>query len=105
MAVMAFTSLLTYLPVGYIASRPGGAKKPFIGLTFVFFATFPLAFYLLGPLHATVHVAGHRVALYWGLLIAYVIAGLREIGEPARKAMITELLPQDAKTAATSLYW
>jgi hypothetical protein len=34
-----------------------------------------------------------------------VIAGLREIGEPARKAMITELLPADAKTAATGLYW
>lgn len=93
-AIMSFTSLLTYIPVGYIASRPGGEKKPFIGLTFVFFALFPLAFWGLG------HLWG-----YWGLVVAYIIAGLREIGEPARKAMITELLPQHIKTAATGIYW
>ena len=93
-ALMSFTSLLTYIPVGYIASRPGGEKKPFIFSTFIFFALFPLAFWGLG------HLLG-----IWGLVIAYIIAGLREIGEPARKAMITELLPQDAKTAATGLYW
>jgi MFS family permease len=94
LAVQAFTSLLTYIPVGYIASRPGGGKKPFIALTFVFFALFPLAFYFLGTYLGIL-----------GLVIAYIIAGLREIGEPARKAMITELLPQDAKTAATGIYW
>ena len=94
LAIMAFTSLLTYIPIGYIASRPGGEKKPFIALTFVFFALFPLAFWSLG-----------RLLGIWGLIIAYVIAGLREIGEPARKAMITELLPPQAKTAATGLYW
>jgi MFS family permease len=94
LAVQAFTSLMTYIPVGYIASRPGGEKKPFIALTFVFFAAFPLAFLLLG-----------RAFGYWGLIGAFIIGGLREIGEPARKAMITELLPQDARTAATGLYW
>jgi MFS family permease len=94
LAVQAFVSFLTYLPVGYIASRPGGGKKPFIALTFVFFASFPLAFWMLGT----------KLGLM-GLAIAYVIGGLREIGEPARKAMITELLPADAKTAATGLYW
>jgi len=94
LAVMSFTSLITYLPIGYIASRPGGQKKPFIALTFVFFALFPLAFWWLG------HLLG-----IWGLVIAYIIGGLREIGEPARKAIITELLPPDARTAATGLYW
>jgi MFS family permease len=93
LAVQAVTSLLTYLPIGYAASRPGAEKKPFIALTFIFFATFPLAFYTLGGLGR------------WGLIVAYVIAGLREIGEPARKAMITELLPPEARTAATGLYW
>jgi len=91
LALQAFVSLLTYLPVGYFASR--GSKNPFITLTFIFFASFPLAFYLLGG---------------WGLpglVIAYAIAGLREIGEPARKALITELLPADSRTAATGLYW
>lgn len=94
LALQAVVSLLTYLPVGYIASRPGGGKKPFIGLTFLFFASFPLAFWGLGRLWGL-----------WGLVGAYVISGLREIGEPARKAMITELLPAEAKTAATGLYW
>jgi MFS family permease len=93
-ALMSFTSLLTYIPIGYIASRPGGAKKPFIGLTFVFFALFPLTFWGLG------HLLG-----WAGLIVAYIIAGLREIGEPARKAMITELLPADMKTSATGIYW
>ena len=94
LAIQAFVALLTYIPVGYIASRPGGEKKPFIALTFVFFASFPLAFWWLGGRFGVL-----------GLAAAYAVAGLREIGEPARKAMITELLPQDAKTAATGLYW
>ncbi|MCI0362558.1 MAG: MFS transporter [Phycisphaerales bacterium] len=94
LAVQSMTSLLLYVPIGWLASRPGAQKKPFITLTFVFFALFPLAFWGLGTQFGLV-----------GLVIAYVIAGLREIGEPARKAMITELVPQDAKTAATGLYW
>ncbi len=73
LAIQAMVSLLTYLPVGYIASRPGGEKKPFIGLTFVFFAAFPLAFWGLG-----------RMWGVWGLAAAYVVSGLREIGEPAQ---------------------
>lgn len=94
LALQALTSLLLYIPIAWLASRPGAQKKPFITLTFIFFALFPLAFWWLG----------HQFGLI-GLIIAYVIAGLREIGEPARKAMITELVPQDAKTAATGLYW
>lgn len=94
LALQAFVSMLTYVPIGLIASRPGARKKPFITLTFVFFALFPLAFWWLGIRFGAL-----------GLVGAYVIAGLREIGEPARKAMITELLPSDARTAATGLYW
>ncbi len=94
LALQSLTSMVLYIPIGWLASKPGARKKPFIGLTFVFFALFPISFWWLG---STFGVAG--------LALAYVIAGLREIGEPARKAMITELLPADAKTAATGLYW
>ncbi len=94
LALQSFTSMAVYIPIAWLASKPGAAKKPFINLTFLFFALFPLAFWWLG----------HQFGVI-GLALAYIIGGLREIGEPARKAMITELLPDDAKTAATGLYW
>jgi hypothetical protein len=48
LVVMNVTSLLLYLPVGHWASKGGAAKKPFIGLTFVFFALYPLVLVTLG---------------------------------------------------------
>jgi MFS family permease len=93
LVVMNVTSLVVYLPVGHWASRAGAAKKPFIGLTFVFFALFPLALAALG---------GGGI---WGFIAAFVISGLREFGEPARKAMITELVPEDCRTQAIGIYW
>jgi MFS family permease len=94
LAVMNTTSLLLYLPIGHFASKEGAAKKPFIGLTFVCFALFPMAMVALGP-------AGGL----WGLAAAFVMGGLREIGEPARKAMVTELAPHAFRTQAIGVYW
>jgi MFS family permease len=94
LSVMNATSLLLYVPIGHFASKAGAAKKPFIGVTFVLFALFPLALVLLGP---SLGVAG--------LILAFVIGGLKEIGEPARKAMITELAPADCRTQAIGVYW
>jgi hypothetical protein len=92
--VMHVTSLLLYLPIGHWASKEGAAKKPFIGLTFVFFALFPVSLVILGPELGV-----------WGMIVAFILGGLREIGEPARKAMITELAPADFRTQAIGLYW
>src|SRR5205807_9790103 len=50
LSVMNGTSLVLYVPIGHLASKAGAAKKPFIGLTFVFFALFPIALVTLGPL-------------------------------------------------------
>ncbi len=94
LTVMQVTSLVLYLPVGHWASKGGTAKKPFIGLTFVFFALYPLVLVTLGG-----------VAGVWGLVLAFVVGGLREFGEPARKAMITELVPADCQTQAIGIYW
>jgi MFS family permease len=94
LGVMNWTSLLLYLPIGHFASREGSAKKPFIGVTFVFFALFPLALATLGSTGGT-----------WGLAAVFVIGGLREIGEPARKAMVTELAPASFRTQAIGVYW
>src|SRR5262249_92731 len=61
-----------------------------IGVTFVFFALFPLTLAL--------------VPSGW-IWLAFIIYGLREIGEPARKAMITALLPAPARAQGAGLYW
>jgi len=92
--IQAVTNIVLYVLIGPLASREGLAKKPYIGLTFLFFALFPLSLAVLGP-------AGG----FWGLAIAFVIGGFREIGEPARKAMIADLVPPDVRTQAVGLYW
>ena len=65
--------------------------QPFIGLTFVFFALFPLALALAPD--------------GYGLVLAFVVWGLREIGEPARKALIVSLLPAPIRAQGVGLYW
>ncbi len=65
--------------------------QPFIGLTFVFFALFPLSLALVPD--------------GYGLMLAFVVYGLREIGEPARKALITSLLPPAIRAEGVGLYW
>jgi MFS family permease len=83
------TALLTYLPIGRMTEKVG--LQPFIGLTFVFFALFPLALALVpGP--------------PW-LPVAFVVYGLREVGEPARKALITSLMPEEVRARGVGLYW
>jgi len=92
--IQAVTSVICYLLVGPLASREGLGKKPYIGLTFVFFALFPVAVVVLGE---TLGAAG--------LMLAFVVGGLREIGEPARKAMVADLAPAQVRTQAIGLYW
>jgi MFS family permease len=94
LGVMNVTSLILYLPIGHLASIEGEAKKPFIGLTFVFFALFPLTLVTVGSSWGV-----------WGLVLGFIIGGLREVGEPARKAMVTELAPPAFRTQAIGIYW
>ncbi len=88
LALQHFTALLTYLPIGRMTERVG--LQPFIGVTFIFFALFPLTLAL--------------VPEGW-LPLAFVVYGLREIGEPARKATITSLLPEQVRARGVGLYW
>jgi len=81
-------ALLTYLPIGRMTRIVG--LQPFIGLTFVFFALFPLVLIL--------------VPAGW-MWFAFIVYGLREIGEPARKAMITMSLPESIRARGVGLYW
>ena len=86
------TSLITYIPIGKATEK--GNLKPYIGLTFIFFAIFPLGFLLAGITKSTVVLVG-----------AFILYGLREIGEPARKRMITNLMPEAVRAKAIGFYW
>jgi len=88
-ALQNVTALITYLPIGRLTAAVG--LQPFIGLTFVFFALFPLSLAVVPD--------------GWGLAVAFVVYGLREIGEPARKALITSLVPRDVRAQGVGLYW
>jgi len=88
-AVQMVTSIIVYIPAGRIADRIG--RKPFVTLTFFSFALFPLAI-----------VFASNFA--W-LVVAYVIGGLREIGEPSRKAMIVDLAHDNIRARSVGLYY
>lgn len=66
------TAMLCYLPVARLADRYG--RRPFVLVTFGFFTLFPIS--LIG--------AGSFAALAF----AFFVRGLKEFGEPARKALI-----------------
>ena len=101
--VSQITSAITYLPMGAIASRPGFGKKPYIGLTFFFFASFPVVLATMGYLSRRGIIP--HVWIFIAMAVAFVFMGMREIGEPARKAMIVDLIPPEQKTQSIGIYW
>lgn len=94
-SLTAFTALVTYIPMGKWIDRSGSAR-PFIAVTFGLFALFPFALVLLPKTGLPMMTA---------LVVVFVLNGLREIGEPARKAAITTGLPPEIRARAVGLYW
>ena len=88
-AVQMVTSILVYLPAARLADRIG--RKPFVVATFVAFSLFPIAV-----------VAAQSFEM---LILAFVIGGLREIGEPARKALIVDLAEPHLRARSVGLYY
>lgn len=88
-AVQLTTALLVYVPSAKMADRLG--RKPFVIATFLFFAFFPVAV-ILAP------------DFRW-LVCAFIIGGLREIGEPSRKAMIVDLAQNNLRARTVGLYY
>lgn len=88
-AIQTATSLIVYLPAGRLAARIG--KKPFVIATFSCFALFPLAIVT-------------AKSFSW-LVAAFIIGGLREIGEPSRKAMILDLADARLRARTVGLYY
>ena len=88
-AIEQITAVLCYIPVAHFADRLG--KKPFVLATFGFFTLFPVV--LLGA------------QSWWPLVLAFVVRGLKEFGEPTRKALIMDLAPEGRKAAMFGLYY
>ena len=83
------TAMLVYIPVAYFADR--STKKPFVVATFVFFTFFPLVLWFSRSFEL--------------LVLAFILRGLKEFGEPTRKALIMDLAPEDRKAAMFGLYY
>ena len=94
-SLTAFTALVTYIPVGKLVDR-AASPKPFIAATFFLFSAFPFALVLL-PRTGLAPMAA--------LALAFIVNGLREIGEPARKAAIATGMPPEIRARAVGLYW
>jgi MFS family permease len=88
-AVQAFTAMTTYVPAARFAAVFG--RKPFVVATFVFFALFPIAIVL-----STNFIT---------LIAAFIVGGLREVGEPARKAMILDMVQPALRGRSVGLYY
>jgi MFS family permease len=88
-AIQSLSAILVYIPAARIAERIG--KKPFVIATFVAFSAFPLAVVLSRNFAA--------------LVAAFVIGGLREVGEPARKALILDLASPSLRARVVGLYY
>jgi MFS family permease len=88
-ALRMATSILAYLPVATLADRQG--CTPFVVASFMCYALFP---FLLVSAQGAV-----------GLVAAFVCAGLREIGEPARKAMIVDLADVSQRGRMVGAYY
>jgi MFS family permease len=88
-AIQLVTSIVVYFPAAKMADRYG--RKPFVVATFICFSIFPLAVVLSHSFDA--------------LVVAFVIGGLRELGEPARKAMIVDLADPTRRGRTVGLYY
>lgn len=88
-AIEMLVAMACYVPVAHLADRYG--KEPFVIATFIFFTLFP-------------------VSMLWAdsfllLALAFAIRGLKEFGEPARKALIVGYAPPESRAQTVGAYY
>jgi MFS family permease len=88
-AIEMLTAAMIYIPVAGFSDRL--EKKPFIVMTFIFFTAFPFILYFSNT--------------FWLLAFAFLVRGLKEFGEPTRKALILELSIIGAEARSYGLYY
>ncbi|MDD5208226.1 MAG: MFS transporter [Elusimicrobiales bacterium] len=84
------SAILIYVPVAWLVEKTK-TKKPYIAVTFAFFSAFPLVLLFSRSLYA--------------LVFAFIIRGFKEFGEPARKALILDLAPEENKALTYGAYY
>ena len=88
-ALQQTVAILLYIPSGRLADMTG--RRPAITATFLFFALFPMSIYL-----------AHSLPLLVG---AFVVGGLKEFGEPARKSYIVDQVDPAKRGRAVGAYY
>ncbi|MDD3633271.1 MAG: MFS transporter [Candidatus Cloacimonetes bacterium] len=88
-AIEMVTAMLIYIPVAYLADR--STRKPYVAITFFNFTIFPLVLLFSKT--------------FFTLIFAFIIRGLKEFGEPTRKALIMDLAPEDSKAWTFGTYY
>jgi MFS family permease len=83
------TAIAIDIPVAKLADRC--PRKPLILAGLACYACFPL-------------VLIHATSLGW-IVLAFGLAGLREIGEPARKALIADLATMEIRGRVVGMYY
>ncbi len=83
------TAMVIYIPIAYLADK--NTKKPFVVITFGFFTLFPLILLFSRT--------------FWIMVIAFVVRGMKEFGEPTRKALIMDLAPEGQKASTFGIYY
>ncbi|MBN2064699.1 MAG: MFS transporter [Sedimentisphaerales bacterium] len=83
------TAILIYIPVAWLAEKT--SSKLCVTITFVFFSIFPLVL-----LYSTTMPV---------LIFAFIVRGLKEFGEPTRKALIVKLAPAGNKASVFGTYY
>jgi len=89
LGVQALTAMAAQIPAARLADSIG--RKPFVVATFVFFSLFPIAVVLSRS--------------FMALTAAFMVGGLREVGEPARKAMIVDMVQPALRARSIGLYY
>lgn len=87
--VEMITAMLIYIPVAYLAEKT--SSKLCVSITFAFFTLFPLILLFSTTMPA--------------LILAFIIRGMKEFGEPTRKALIVRLSPEGNKASTFGTYY
>src|SRR4030066_334786 len=91
LGIVALFAIYFLMENEIVAPKSSRLKDLLRLITFVFFTIFPLVIYFSSSFAA--------------LVIAFIIRGLKEFGEPTRKSLIMDLAPEGAKAETFGTYY